>query len=150
VDAQIRGLFGEFGLVVPKGVARLRRELPSILEDAENGFPALARGARRLARAGFSRPLELTSVFHRHWAALILRRRFVAETWRVAVVPQLDLIFWQYLPPVSVCTSDLPMCADVQIKFRRASNILSREIQMTGTDAVLPARTPYEPVARYL
>ncbi len=40
---QIRGLLGEFGLVVPKGVARLRRELPRILEDAENGLPALAR-----------------------------------------------------------------------------------------------------------
>lgn len=40
---QIRGLLGEFGLVVPKGVARLRRELPTILEDAENGLPALAR-----------------------------------------------------------------------------------------------------------
>jgi transposase len=40
---QIRGLLGEFGLVVPKGVARLRRELPGILEDAENGLPVLAR-----------------------------------------------------------------------------------------------------------
>lgn len=40
---QIRGLLGEFGLVVPKGVARLRRDLPGILEDAENGLPALAR-----------------------------------------------------------------------------------------------------------
>ena len=40
---QIRGLLGEFGVVVPKGVARLRRELPGILEDAENGLPALAR-----------------------------------------------------------------------------------------------------------
>jgi len=40
---QIRGLLGEFGLVVAKGVARLRRELPGILEDAENGLPALAR-----------------------------------------------------------------------------------------------------------
>jgi len=40
---QLRGLLGEFGLVVPKGVARLRRELPGILEDAENGLPALAR-----------------------------------------------------------------------------------------------------------
>ena len=40
---QIRGLLSEFGLVVSKGVARLRRGLPSILEDAENGLPALAR-----------------------------------------------------------------------------------------------------------
>lgn len=40
---QIRGLLGEFGLVVPRGVARLRRELPGILEDAENGLPGLAR-----------------------------------------------------------------------------------------------------------
>jgi transposase len=40
---QIRGLLGEFGVVVPKGVARLRRELPQILEDAENGLPLLAR-----------------------------------------------------------------------------------------------------------
>ncbi|MDA8118962.1 MAG: IS110 family transposase [Gammaproteobacteria bacterium] len=40
---QIRGLLGEFGLVVPKGVASLRRQLPRILEDAENGLPDLAR-----------------------------------------------------------------------------------------------------------
>lgn len=40
---QIRGLLGEFGLVVPQGIARLRRQLPQILEDAENGLPDLAR-----------------------------------------------------------------------------------------------------------
>jgi transposase len=40
---QIRGLLAEFGLVVAKGAARLRRELSGILEDAENGLPALAR-----------------------------------------------------------------------------------------------------------
>ena len=40
---QIRGLLGEFGVVVPKGAGRLRRELPGILEDAENGLPVLAR-----------------------------------------------------------------------------------------------------------
>ena len=40
---QIRGLLGEFGLIVPQGVASLRRQLPQILEDAENGLPALAR-----------------------------------------------------------------------------------------------------------
>ncbi|HTX52143.1 MAG TPA: IS110 family transposase [Candidatus Baltobacteraceae bacterium] len=40
---QIRGLLGEFGLVVPRGIGRLRRELPGILENAENGLPVLAR-----------------------------------------------------------------------------------------------------------
>lgn len=40
---QIRGLLGEFGLVVPVGIKRLRTQLPQILEDAENGLPALAR-----------------------------------------------------------------------------------------------------------
>jgi transposase len=40
---QIRGLLGEFGLVVPRGVARLRRELPQLLQDAENDLPKLAR-----------------------------------------------------------------------------------------------------------
>jgi transposase len=33
---QIRGLLGEYGLVVAKGVHRLRRSLPELLEDAEN------------------------------------------------------------------------------------------------------------------
>ena len=59
---QIRGLLGEFGLVVPKGVARLRRELPSILEDAENGLPDLARQVL----AGL---LEQFHEFDRHVAA---------------------------------------------------------------------------------
>jgi transposase len=40
---QIRGLLGEFGLVVPKGITRLRAQLPQLLEDAENGLPGLAR-----------------------------------------------------------------------------------------------------------
>lgn len=40
---QIRGLLGEFGVVVPKGVASLRVQLPQILEDAENALPALSR-----------------------------------------------------------------------------------------------------------
>lgn len=40
---QLRGLLGEFGLVIPQGVRRLRAQLPQILEDAENGLPALAR-----------------------------------------------------------------------------------------------------------
>ena len=40
---QMHGLLGEFGIVVPKAPTRLRRELPRILEHAENGLPTLAR-----------------------------------------------------------------------------------------------------------
>lgn len=40
---QIRGLLAEYGIVVAQGIARIRRELPGILEDAENGLPDLAR-----------------------------------------------------------------------------------------------------------
>jgi transposase len=40
---QIRGLLGEFGLVVPRGIGKLREQLPRILEDAENGLGDLAR-----------------------------------------------------------------------------------------------------------
>lgn len=40
---QIRGLLGEFGIVVPLGISRLRRDLPRILQDADNGLPCLAR-----------------------------------------------------------------------------------------------------------
>jgi transposase len=40
---QIRGLLGEFGLIVPVGIKRLRKQLPDILADAENGLPLLAR-----------------------------------------------------------------------------------------------------------
>src|SRR3990172_1085887 len=40
---QIRGLLGEFGITVAQGIDRLRRALPAILEDGENGLPGLAR-----------------------------------------------------------------------------------------------------------
>jgi transposase len=33
----------EYGVVVPQGIARLRRVLPAVLEDAANGLPARAR-----------------------------------------------------------------------------------------------------------
>jgi transposase len=36
---QIRGLLGEFGIVIPQGLGAIRRHLPDILEDAENKLP---------------------------------------------------------------------------------------------------------------
>lgn len=40
---QVRGLLGEYGLVIGQGVAQVRRRLPEILEDAENGLTVEAR-----------------------------------------------------------------------------------------------------------
>lgn len=40
---QIRGLLGEFGIVLPQGRCHVRSQLPGILEDAENELPAIAR-----------------------------------------------------------------------------------------------------------
>ena len=40
---QVRGLLGEFGIVVPQGVVQIRKALPCILEDAENGLTDLSR-----------------------------------------------------------------------------------------------------------
>ena len=40
---QIRGFLLEYGLTVPKGIAALRRRLPELLEDAENGLGAAFR-----------------------------------------------------------------------------------------------------------
>jgi transposase len=40
---QIRGLLAEYGLVINKGVAAVRKDLPLILEDAENDLTVLSR-----------------------------------------------------------------------------------------------------------
>ena len=40
---QIRGLLGEYGLVIPLGIASVKRRLPEFLEDAENDLTVLGR-----------------------------------------------------------------------------------------------------------
>lgn len=40
---QLRGLLSEFGVVIPKGRYQTHDYVPDILEDGENGLPALAR-----------------------------------------------------------------------------------------------------------
>lgn len=40
---QIRGLLGEYGLIVPKGIGILKKAIPVLLEDAENGLTDLFR-----------------------------------------------------------------------------------------------------------
>ena len=40
---QVRGLLGEYGIVLPKGVSAVRKRLPELLEDAENGLSNFLR-----------------------------------------------------------------------------------------------------------
>ena len=40
---QIRGLLAEFGIVIPKGIGHIAKGVPEILEDGENGLPAMMR-----------------------------------------------------------------------------------------------------------
>ena len=40
---QIRGLLAEYGVIIAQGSARVRRHLPLILEDADNGLTVLTR-----------------------------------------------------------------------------------------------------------
>src|SRR6516165_9697463 len=35
---QVRGLLLEYGIVIPQGIARLRKRLPRVLEEADNGL----------------------------------------------------------------------------------------------------------------
>jgi transposase len=40
---QIRGLLSEYGVIVPKGIRYVRKRVPEVLEDAENGLSDLFR-----------------------------------------------------------------------------------------------------------
>ena len=40
---QIRGLLAEFGIIVPPSLSQLRKHIPFILEEAENGLPSAFR-----------------------------------------------------------------------------------------------------------
>ena len=53
---RLRGVLGEYGIVLPKGVALLRRRLPELLEQPDNG---LSEELRRLLAQGYQRLREL-------------------------------------------------------------------------------------------
>jgi len=40
---QVRGLLGEYGIVAAQGIGQLRRALPRIVEDTDNGLGGLFR-----------------------------------------------------------------------------------------------------------
>ena len=40
---QVRGLLLEYGIVIPQGIARLRKRLPRVIEEADNGLSFVLR-----------------------------------------------------------------------------------------------------------
>ena len=44
---QIRGLLGEFGLIMPQGIAHVAKRVPALLEDASNELPGIVPTADR-------------------------------------------------------------------------------------------------------
>jgi transposase len=40
---QIRGLLGEFGLIIPQGISHIAERVPALLEDASNELPVALR-----------------------------------------------------------------------------------------------------------
>lgn len=53
---QIRGLLTEYGIVLPQGMATLRRRLPELLEDTDNGLSDLFR---RLLAQSYQQLVEI-------------------------------------------------------------------------------------------
>ena len=59
---QMRGLLAEFGIVLPQGLTKLRKEVPFILEEADNLLPASFRAA-----------------LYRSWAHLLCQFEYLDE-----------------------------------------------------------------------
>ena len=53
---QLRGLLAEYGIVIPKGLASVRHQIPEMLEDGDNG---LSRLFRELLSEGYKQFLQL-------------------------------------------------------------------------------------------
>jgi transposase len=60
---QLRGLLAEYGLILPKGINVLRRRLPELLEDGENGLSDLFR---RLLAQSYQQLQELDEHIDRY------------------------------------------------------------------------------------
>ncbi len=79
---QLRGLLSEYGLVMATGIANIPKELPFILEDAENGLTPIGRQAmakllsehHRLTTEISAFDTQLKSMAHQHETATVLMR----------------------------------------------------------------------------
>jgi len=81
---RLRGLLGEYGLVAPKGVSALRRRVPQLLEDAENG---LSDCFRRLLAQDYQRWQELDAHIEAYTKELKAHSRRSEACRRLQTIP---------------------------------------------------------------
>ena len=62
---QIRGLLAEFGIIFNQGISAVRKGLPAVLEDAENGLPHAFRDALGLKYLQFTQLDDLVKAFNK-------------------------------------------------------------------------------------
>jgi transposase len=84
VSNQIRGILGEFGIVVAKGVGSVKRRLPEVLEDADN---ELTPGLRRLLAELGEELHRLDERFARYTRALRAESQGREECRRLETIP---------------------------------------------------------------
>lgn len=81
---QIRGLLGEYGVVIPRGIGHITRCLPAILEDGENELPGPFR-----------------ALLHRLGEHLQVLDRHVGEL-------EVQIQIWHQHNPMSRCLAQIP------------------------------------------
>jgi transposase len=81
---QLRGLLAEYGVILPRGVSSLRRRLPALLEDAENGLSALFR---RLLAQGYQQLCELDAQIEAYTAEVERHSRQDDTCRRLQTIP---------------------------------------------------------------
>ena len=81
---QLRGLLAEYGLILPQGIATMRRRLPELLEDAENGLSDLFR---RLLAQSYRQLRQLDALIDTHGEELKRYSRQNEACQRLQTIP---------------------------------------------------------------
>lgn len=81
---QLRGLLGEYGVVLPRGMGSLRRRLPALLEDGGNGLSDVFRG---LLAQGYRQLCELDAHLKAYTAQLTGQAQHSEACQRLQTIP---------------------------------------------------------------
>lgn len=95
---RLRGLLGEYGLVVAKGPATLRAAIPALLEDADNG---LSDDFRRLLSLEYARWQDLRAIIDAYDRELETRARADEACRRLQAAPGFGwIVAWVFASAV--------------------------------------------------